>query len=158
MDFIAILSRWLHVTSAIVAIGGAFFLRVVLPMGTRPLDPEQQEGVLLRCRRGFKMVTHTAILLLLLTGAYNAYGNWGWYKANPPLMHGLFGVHVLLALAVIGVSLWLLAGREPPRSHRGWMKVNLVLMLLTVAAASTLKWARDHAMSRQAGPPVRVQR
>ena len=158
MDILTILSRWLHVTSAILAVGGAFFLRVILPMGTASLDPENREAVFLRCRRGFKMVVHSSILVLLLTGAYNAYRNWDWYSAKPGLTHGLFGMHGLLALAVFAISLWLLAGREPTRSHRGWMKINLLLMLLAVAAASSLKWVRDRTMADQAGPPVRVQR
>jgi heme A synthase len=61
------------------------------------------------------------------------------------LGHGLFGVHLLLALIVFGIALWLLAGKEPPANHKKWMAVNLVLMLLAVAAASTLKYVREHA-------------
>jgi uncharacterized membrane protein len=147
-----ILFRWLHVAAACLAIGGAFFLRVLLPTATRLLDAEHKEGVFLRARRAFKFVVHPAILVLLVSGAYNAWGNWAWYTRNPGLLHGMFGAHLLLALAVITISLVLLAGREPIRSHRGWMKVNLVLMALTIAAASSLKWARDHTP-----PPEGVQ-
>ena len=139
-----ILFRWLHVAAACLAIGGAFFIRVLLPIATRLLDPEHKQGVFLRARRAFKFVVHPAILVLLVSGVYNTMGNWPWYTRNPPLLHGLFGTHLLLALAVITISLVLLAGREPIRTHRGWIKVNLVLMALTIAAASSLKWAREH--------------
>lgn len=146
MVIVDVLFRWLHVIAACLVIGGAFFIRVILPIGLGPLEPEQREGVFLRCRRAFKMVVHPCILALLVSGAYNAWKNWPKYKLNPPVMHGLFGVHLLLGLAVIGISLWLLAGREPVRTHRGWMRINLLLMFLTVATASSLKWVRDYTV------------
>jgi hypothetical protein len=149
MVIVDVLFRWLHVIAACLAIGGAFFLRVVLPIGLRPLDVEEREGVFLRCRRAYKLVVHPCILVLLVSGAYNAWGNWPKYKLNPPVMHGLFGTHLLLGLAVIGVSLWLLAGREPVRTHRGWMRINLLLMFLAVAAASSLKWVRDYTVANK---------
>jgi len=146
MVIVDVLFRWLHVIAACLAIGGAFFIRVVLPIGLRPLDVEEREGVFLRCRRAYKLVVHPCILALLVSGAYNAWKNWKTYSLNPPVMHGLFGTHLLLALAVIGVSLWLLAGREPGRTHARWMRVNLLLMFLAVAAASSLKWVRDYTV------------
>jgi len=158
MTVIDIFSRWLHVMAACLAIGGAFFLRFLLPAGTAALPAEEREGVLLRCRRVFKIVVHSSILFLILSGSYNAWKNFKWYSTNPPLMHGLFGFHLILALLIFGISLWLLAGRELKRNHRTWMKVNLVLMFLAVAAASSLKWARDHRMAEQAGTPVKVPR
>ncbi len=144
-QFLGVLSRWFHIIPACLAIGGAVFIRFILPVGLRVLEPEQQKLVYLRCRRVFKMLIHTSILLLLLSGTYNAIMNWPKYKLVVPMSHMLFGLHVLFALVVFTISLILLAGKEPPASHRTWMAVNIVLMLIVVAAASTLKWVRDHA-------------
>jgi uncharacterized membrane protein len=143
MSIVNILFRWAHVFAACLAIGGAFFIRLVLPAAICPLDPENRHGVFLRARRGFKMIVHPVVLVLLLSGGYNAWRNWPWYTQDPPLLHGLFGTHLLLGLVVITISLVLLAGREPIRSHRTLMKVNLLLMALTILAASVLKWGRD---------------
>ena len=159
MAIVDILFRWIHVVSAVLAVGGAFFVWAVLPRGIDPLDPEQREAVFLRCRRGFKLVVHPAILGLLVSGVYNTIRNWPWYIVNPKLMHAFFGVHLLLAIVVISVTLWLLAGREAKRGHRTWLKANVFLMLLTIAAASCLKWARDKTMNDDAGgPPARAAR
>ena len=159
MPIVDILLRWVHVVSAVLAVGGAFFLLIALPRGIDPLDSEQREAVFLRCRRAFKFVVHPSILGLLVSGVYNTINNWKWYLANPKLMHAFFGVHLLLAVVVISVSLWLLAGREPKRGHRTWLKANVFLMLLTIAAASGLKWARDRTMNDKAGgPPPREHR
>src|ERR1700722_9488531 len=111
MSIVNILFRWVHVFAACLAIGGAFFIRLVLPAAIRPLDAENAHGVFLRARRGFKMIVHPVVLVLLVSGAYNAWRNWSWYTQNPPLLHGLFGSHMLLGLIVIAISLILLAGR-----------------------------------------------
>jgi uncharacterized membrane protein len=141
-----ILFRWIHLATACVAVGGVFFIRVVFPIGLKSLDAEPARTMLLRTRRVFKMVVHTCILLLLISGTYNAIQNWqGYTAAGPGVGHGLFGVHLLLALIVFGVALWLLAGPEPPADHKKWMGFNLVLLFLAIAAASTLKYVREHA-------------
>jgi len=151
---VAILLRWVHVVAACLALGGVFFMRIVLPAALSGLDEGPRRQTLLRARRVFKRVVHTCILLLLLSGAYNAVANWPRYKLNPPLMHALFGVHVLLALSVFTLAIIVTKGAEPPASHRQMMLTNLVLLLLTVAAASSLKWARDKAVADRMGVPA----
>jgi uncharacterized membrane protein len=136
--------RWMHIATAAVAVGGVFFLRIVFPIALRALDPQSAHTMLLRTRRVFKMVIHSCILLLLISGTYNAVTNWPKYSAmGHGLGHGLFGVHLLLALIVFGISLWLLMGAEPRSSHLKWLAINLGLMFLTIAAASVLKYARE---------------
>jgi uncharacterized membrane protein len=122
-------------------------MRAILPAGLSVLPPEQQKPVFLRCRRVFKFVIHSSILLFLISGTYNAIMNWKIYGQAVPMSHALFGTHVLLAVVVFTISLVLLAGKEPPPSHKKWMTVNLVLLILVVAAASSLKWVRDYALA-----------
>lgn len=146
MDWHAVLVvalRWLHIVPAALVIGGIFFMRIVLPRSLSSLDADAREQVFLKCRRGFKMTVHPCILLLLVSGTYNSIRLWNQFKVNPSLFHALWGTHVLLALFVIGVSLWLLAGKQPPKSHRSWAMTNLILLLAVVAVASTLKYARE---------------
>jgi predicted ABC-type exoprotein transport system permease subunit len=94
----------------------------------------------------FKMLIHTVILLLLITGIYNSYLAWDKYDLDKAVLHALWGTHVLLAALAFSISLYVLAGVKPPRMHRGLMAVNFVILLLAVAAASTLKWAREKAI------------
>jgi uncharacterized membrane protein len=143
MTVLDVFFRWLHIFSAILAVGGAFFIRVLLPKGLMLVEESRREEVLLKCRRAFKMTVHPAILGLLLSGAYNTWGNWPKYGLNRPLLHGLWGPHLVLGLIVIAVSLWLLAGKTLRPGHRKWMAINLGLMVLTVLLGSTLKQARD---------------
>jgi hypothetical protein len=153
-----ILFRYVHVVAACLAVGGAFFMRFLLPAATRDLDPEGKEFVFLRSRRAFKVVVHSAILAFLVSGTYNAIRLWPQYGVNHWRLHPLWGAHLFLGLAVFTISIVLLRGVEPPRRHRGWMKVNVVLMLLAILAAGTLKWARERENrfpGRVAGPDLR---
>src|SRR4051794_27000538 len=120
MPVLDILFRYIHIISACLAVGAAFFIRFLLPIGTRDLDAEHKAIVFLRSRRAFKMLVHPAILGFLVSGAYNAWRLWPQYAQNRPLLHGLWGTHLLLALAIFTISIVLLKGVEPPRRHRGW--------------------------------------
>lgn len=151
-DILVVSFRWLHVITACVVVGCAFFMQVIVPIGLRGLEPSVAEAAFLRARRGFKFVVHPGILLFLISGIYNAIAAWPDYNhwAHPGLTHSLFGLHILLALIAWTILLYVLAGREPRPGSRTLTKVNLVVLALTVAAASTLKivhgYAHDHAV------------
>jgi len=112
MDVLAALSRWLHVISAIVAIGGAVFFWAVVPVGLAEADAASRDSVLRSLRRKFKVIVHAAVTLLILAGAFNSWRGWGDYKLERGVMHALWGMHVLFGLIVIGLSISLLAKPE----------------------------------------------
>ena len=144
-DWIPIIGfRWLHVISACLLVGATFFLAFILPAGIRESDAAVGNTVYLRSRRIFKMTVHSCILFLLISGIYNAIGNWGAYKRGIPLTHGLFGPHVLLAGVVFAILLTVLAPREPRKTQWGWLRLTFGLLLVTVLCASALKYAREH--------------
>lgn len=146
IDPLVVFFRWLHVITACAVIGCAFFMRVILPIGLRGLEPEAAEAAFLRCRRGFKFVVHPGILLFLISGIYNLLKNRDVYHQMHNTAHSLLMIHVVLALAAWGIMIAFLAGREPFRGFRAWAKVNLVILAIIVAAGSTLKSAREAAM------------
>jgi uncharacterized membrane protein len=147
--FLVVLFRWMHVITACLTIGGAFFMRVVLPRGLAAIEsPGARHAAYLRCRRGFKMTVHPCILFLVLSGTYNLLLNRESYHQSLPLSHAVLGLHVLLALAVFTVAILVLMGKEPPAWHRQGMAFKLVLLALVVLAGSTPEWVH---------PPPRPQ-
>lgn len=156
--FLPIVSRWIHVLTACLAVGGTFFMLVVLPLGIQSLENPSRSDVFLRFRSVFKKIIHTAILLFLITGAYNTYLTWPRYASIKGLGHALFGMHLLLALIVFGIALYATAGRQPPARNKGLMTLNMILLVLVVLAASSLKWARERAMLRPAPPTSDIAR
>jgi uncharacterized membrane protein len=147
MSLLAILSRWLHLVTACIAVGGVFFIRIVLPAALAKLDPEPRQLAFLRARRIFKMIIHTSILLFLITGIFNAVRAFSAYNTQPwqPWMHALLGIHMTLAIAFFAIAIYLFMGATPPASHKCWMTVNLIVLLLAILAASALKWVRERA-------------
>jgi uncharacterized membrane protein len=146
---LVVIFRWLHIIAAALVIGGVFFVSLVLPAGMKAMEPTAQQNAIRAWRRVFKRVVHTCILLLLASGIYNSIRLFPHYAAQPGLLHGLWGGHFLLALGAFTIALWLLVGKDPRQGQPRWMMVNLVLLLLAVAVASTLKTARE-AAPRQA--------
>jgi uncharacterized membrane protein len=156
MPFLVILSRWVHVISACLAIGGLFFFRFILPRALQGLDETASGQAFLACRRTFKILIHTVILLLILTGIYNTCLAWDKYKLDEAVLHSLWGTHLLLAALAMVILLYVLAGKQPPPSHRRLMGVGFLILLLTVAASSSLKWARERVVAQQSveNPPI----
>jgi len=154
LDVLNVFLRWFHVISACVLIGCAFFSVVLFPIALRGLDPESRLKAMLALRRPLKMVVHPGILFLLVTGAYNAWRNWPIYNQWPGITHGIFGMHLLLGLAVMSLQLVFLAGRNPKPSGRSMAKWALIFAFLTVLAGSTLKWARERAHDHPKTPPT----
>src|SRR3954469_24146114 len=154
MVVLIILSRWLHIVAAVLAFGGTFFMRVILPLGLAQADAASRDAVFLRCRRIFKMVIHTCVLLLVLTGAFNTARAWNDYKLDRPLTHALWGPHMLLGITAMVIALLLLAPKEPPRWHRTGAMINLIILFITVLLASSLKYVHDQAV-RSAVPATK---
>jgi uncharacterized membrane protein len=150
MEVLIVLSRWVHIISAVLVIGGTFFIRVILPLGLAQADAASREAVFLRCRRVFKMLVHTCILFLLLSGAFNAWRAWGDYGLNRPVMHGLWGSHVFLGVTAMVIALLMLAPKQPPKWHKTGAAINLLILFLAVAVASTLKFVHDRAVRNPA--------
>ena len=146
MDTIGpIISRYLHVVPAMLVVGGLVFMRLILPgaLERSGLSPEARDALFLRCRRAFKMIVHTSIALLLLSGAYNSYRLFtGQYK-GAPIFHALWGSHLVLALVVFALAIVVTKGERPPASHRSLSAAALGLLLLLVLIASTLKQLRE---------------
>ncbi len=162
LNFVAIFFRWLHVMSACVLIGSVFFYQVLLPAGTAAMEPGVREAAERRWRRGFKLTVHITLLMFLISGVYNAIRNWSIYKIHSPLIHSAFGLHMLLGLGAITLLMIVLAGREPKAGRAGWIRWALILLVLGVAAGSTLKSAREwqtaHNDEASHGPPATAPR
>jgi uncharacterized membrane protein len=141
MDFwVNVAMRWVHVASAVVAVGGTVMMRfVILPALERlPNGPE----VLTAIRPAFKRIIHSAIGLLLLTGLYNYV-----IVAIPKVKeqgiegyHSVMGIKILLSLVLFGIAFALL--KPVPAVHENrktWLSVNVVLGFLILLLAAYLR-------------------
>lgn len=139
------ITRVLHVATAIVVVGGMFFVRfILLPAATRELAASEHERLRTAVMFAWKKIVHTAIALFLITGGVNYYRVIveGSHKGDA-LYHALLGTKILLALAVFFIAS-ALTGRakafEPlRRNSRKWLVINLVLAAAIVAISGFVK-------------------
>ncbi len=135
VDFVAMISRWLHITAAIFAVGGAVLMRTsLLPAAKESLDDPTHERLRAAVTRRWKIVVHVCVTVLLLTGGFNFY--WLALKhalpANP--YHFVFGAKLLLALFVIAIA-EILVGRSPGTAP---MRANASVWLSRLIIAAVL--------------------
>jgi uncharacterized membrane protein len=139
-DFVAVLSRWVHVGTAIVLLGGSVFQRFVVLPSARSLSEADQQQLGERILMRWKKFVMWGIALLLITGFYN-------YLSVPraPKYHMLMGIKILVAFAVFFLAS-ALTGRSAGlaairRDASRWLGVLIALSAVVVAIAGYLKVA-----------------
>lgn len=141
------MSRWIHLASAIVAVGGAVFMRfALLPAAKATLTDDVHERLREAVRTRWAKFVHAAVALLLITGSINFA-----LLALPPKIkalpyHPIFGVKLLAAFAVFFIAEALMSrgpGFANIRAHRAkWLGILLALGGLIVLLSGVLNQVR----------------
>lgn len=165
MNWIDVVSRWLHVGTAIVLLGGATFMRCVLLPSARQLPDAEHERLRELVLGRWKRFVHGGILLLLLTGFYN------YFQALPAeafrkQYHMLVGIKILLAFAVFGLASVLVGRnqafdalrRQPARALGGLLLLGFLIVgisgYLKVAGQKALRAANVSSPTVDLGSPA----
>lgn len=157
IDFVVLLSRWIHIMAAIVAIGGVAFQRfALLPSAMQVLSDEQHQELREAIRRRWAKVVHGSIVVLLATGALNFVLLAMPPKVEPMPYHGIFGVKFFAAMGIFFLAS-ALSGRSPGFAHfreksGKWLSVMLVLAAVVVFLSGILNQIRTP--STATAPPA----
>ncbi len=142
MEWVDLVSRWIHVGTVIVVVGGGFFTRfVLLPVvSKRPDAAEFMEAV----RERWKRFVHAGIALLLVSGFYNYFQAMPKHKGQP-LYHALVGTKILLALAIFFL-LSVMVGRSAKfagmrANPKAWLGLILFLAAIVIGISGYVKVA-----------------
>lgn len=138
-------TRVLHVATAIVLVGGVFFIRfVLLPAATANLSDDVHAKLRGAITATWKKIVHLGIALFIITGGINYYRviAAGSHKGDA-LYHALLGTKIILALVVFFIAS-AMVGRSAAfegmrRNPRRWLMVNLLLAGVIVAISGFLK-------------------
>ncbi|MFN9198833.1 MAG: hypothetical protein ACK5WR_12255 [Planctomycetaceae bacterium] len=138
-------SRVLHVTTAVVLVGGGFFLRYVLmPAASSTLSDAEHDKLRGAVVGHWKKFVHGGIGVMLLSGLFNYFKVIleGTHKGDG-LYHGLIGTKILLALGIFFIASALVgrsAGTAGIRQNaRKWLTVNFLLALVIIAISGFLR-------------------
>ena len=147
VNVVFLVSRWFHIAAAIVAIGGAVFMRVaLLPGAQSTLDEEAHRRLRDAVRKRWAPFVHACIAILLITGSIN-FVILAWPpEVDPMPYHPIFGLKVLAALAIFVVATALVgrsAGFAPVRERSGrWLSIVLILAALVILLSGVLSQIR----------------
>ena len=150
MYWLLLVSRILHVLSAIVLVGGSFYLRTVITPAAVPLHhmeglgegSEQVDRLFGGRRAAWAMWVGIASLLLVVTGLFNFI-----YTVKQNQLHWSYhmlgAVKILLALALMALAA-LLAGRSAAAESirakwRLWLSAALLLGIILVMIGSVMR-------------------
>lgn len=142
MWIVDLLSRWLHVGTAIVLLGGTAFQWLVLRPAAQALSDAEHQQLRERVMERWRKIVGLGIGLLLITGFYNYL-----VAPNPAdvwkVYHPVMGIKILLALAIFFLAS-ALTGRAAAfaklREQAGfWLACLLLMGVLVVALSGYLK-------------------
>ena len=139
------ITRVLHIATAIVLVGGTFFVRfVLLPAASANLPDDLHAKLRGAITATWKKIVHLGIALFIISGGINYYRviAAGTHKGDA-LYHALLGTKIILALVVFFIAS-ALVGRSAAfegmrRNPRRWLMVNLLLAGVIVAVSGFLK-------------------
>lgn len=135
-------SRIVHVSTAIVLVGGSVFMAFVLmPTASQLSTPEHDKLRGLITGR-WKRFVHAGILLFLVTGFYNYFQQMSEHKGDG-LYHALVGTKILLALGLFFIASALVgrsAAFESMRAARGkWLNIMVLIAAIIVGISGFVK-------------------
>jgi uncharacterized membrane protein len=144
-DLIPILSRWIHVGTAIVVLGGSVFMRFVLMPAAAALPDAEHDALRQRVMGRWKKFVMIGIALFLISGFYNYIAVAIPQHKGDKLYHPLIGTKILLAFAVFFLAS-ALTGRSAAfegirKNNKKWLLITIILAALVVAISGVLKIA-----------------
>jgi uncharacterized membrane protein len=135
------LLQWIHVTAAVIGVGGMAFLLLILVPSLGVLPPEQRDLLAKQVMKRFRWMIWSAILVLLLSGLYSIrlhYWDVAWGRA-----WALLTVKIVLAFFFFVIALglplpfklfdWVRARR------RLWLSIAVGVAVVVILIAAYLR-------------------
>ena len=145
IDWLAIASRWIHVGTAIVLVGGLVFLRFVLGPAASQLPEEAHAKLKELVLAKWKKFIHGGIALFLVSGFYNYLVVQAPLHNGEKLYHILMGTKILLAFVVFFLSSVMIGRSKTFAGMRSnpklWQSVIIILAALIVGISGFAKVA-----------------
>ncbi len=160
-------SRYLHIVCTTVLVGGTLFYEMVVPEAVEELKQEQQLDVVGRARWVFKRLVWGAAIILVVSGIISTRKHWASYERGDraALLSGSaysssaeddgsipaiarrpgwwWAAHASTGLLSVIIALFLTSTRQPPDHPIGWMRLNLVILLVVIFLATITQHVRS---------------
>ncbi len=159
-----LIARYLHVVCATLLVGGTLFYEMVVPAAIDDLKEEAQLAVFAKARWVFRSIVWLASIVILVSGAVTTVRHWDSYErgedrvmmASTTVQPGMIGkvvpvaerpgwwfaAHASVGFIAVLIALSLTIGHTPPARPVGWMRINLVILLIVIFLASAARHMR----------------
>ena len=148
-NLIVPVNRWVHLVGSTLLVGGVLFFEFVVPLATADLKDEQQLAVFGRARWVFRKVAWISMIALLLSGAASWWAMWDVYATDEKRVGSFFlgpkpwvMGHTLLSVAGCAIVLMVTRTRKLIRHPVQWLRVVLVVFLVSMFVASVARHVR----------------
>ena len=140
-----LLSRWVHIGTAIVVLGGSVFMRFILMPAAAELPDAEHQALRERVMARWKKFVMIGIVLFLVSGFYNFLVVSLPKHKGDKLYAALIGTKILLALGVF-ILASALTGRAAAfdgirKNSKRWLLILIVLAATIVVISGVLKIA-----------------
>lgn len=156
-----LLSRYLHIACTTVLVGGTLFYEMIVPAAIDELKTEQQLDVFGRARWFFRRLVWISAIVLLVSGIISARRHWREYS-QPETADGIivnaadvadapeifrrpgwwWAAHTSAGALAVLIALYLTSIARPPDHPIGWMRLNLVILLVVIFLGSAARHVR----------------
>ena len=157
-----LISRYLHIACTTVLVGGTLFYEMVVPAAIDELKTEQQLDVFGRARWVFKRLVWFSAILIVISGAVSTRKHWAQYEAEPQASAyssstlsdddvtpsvlrrpgWWWAAHASTGGLAVLIAVYLTTVARPPDHPIGWMRLNLVILLIVIFLASATRHVR----------------
>jgi uncharacterized membrane protein len=136
----ATFAQWVHVSAAVIGVGGMAFMLFVLFPSVGVLSDEQRDGLLKAVMGRFRWVSWSVIFLLVASGLYNVklvwLVPWGPYWKFLTIKIAL-AVVIFLIIFCLTIPLGIFYGF---RRRRGlWLSIAFVLAMVVILISAYLR-------------------
>lgn len=158
-----IASRWIHVGTAIVIVGGSIFMRFVVMPAAAELPEAEHDSLRQRILGRWKKFVLVGIILFLVSGFYN------YLKVSVPahkgdgLYHGLMGLKMIMAFvifflasALVGRSAKLEGLRRNAKKTLGIM-ITLAAIIVAISGFLKIRGAKEKTQPAETTSWVNVE-
>ena len=173
-----LLNRYLHIVCTTVLVGGTLFYEMVVPVAIGELKEQHQLGVFGRARWMFKGLVWLSAVLLVVSGVLTTKKNWRAYAGaetsnivslsatgvrtieEPPEVFRRPGwwwaAHASSGTIAVAIALYLTSVRRPPDHPIGWMRLNLIVLMVVIFLGSATAHVRHVNAEADRGDDIRV--
>ncbi|MGB7347898.1 MAG: hypothetical protein WBD20_26975 [Pirellulaceae bacterium] len=139
---IDVVSRIVHVLTAITLVGGSVFMLFVLMPSAKGLADDVHNQLATAISGRWKRFVHGGVLLFVVSGLYNYMRAIPNHKGDS-LYHALIGTKMLLALGIFFLAAALVGRSEKlagiRKNRAKWLKVLVLLAAIVVSISGFVK-------------------